>query len=394
MRRMTPPEKALERLRKLESVTEAALSSLEIDKLLDELLVRVREILAADTCAVLLLEGDELVARAAKGIEEEVERGVRIPLGRGFAGRVADERRPVVIEDVDKADIYNPLLREKGIRSLLGAPLLGHGGVLGVIHVGTLRPRRFDEDDVELIQLAADRVARGLERALVHDHLVRLDRLKETFVALASHELRAPATAVVGAAATLHRRFDELPEFRIRELVQMLYEQSEHLATLTNQLLDLSRLETETFELDLARLNVRDRLDELVTAVAPDAAARMEIAVPGDLEVLADGQAFDHIVRNLIVNALRHGAPPVTIRAEQMDHQLGLTVEDRGDGVPPQFVPQLFERFRRGEAARTRGSGLGLAIAKSYAQAHGGDVVYEDGEPRGARFRVILPNPR
>src|ERR687886_1221616 len=90
-------------LRKLQAVTDTLLAHLEVDELLDELLVRVREILEADTAAILLLdeESNELVARAAKGLEEEVERGVRIPVGAGFAGRIAAERRPVVIEDLN-----------------------------------------------------------------------------------------------------------------------------------------------------------------------------------------------------------------------------------------------------------------------------------------------------
>src|SRR5205085_10453551 len=103
------------RLHKLLLVTDAALSHLSLDGLLDELLLRIRDILEADTAAFLMLDETtgELIARAAKGIEEEVEAGVRIPLGRGFAGRIAAERTPVVIEDVDHADVLNPILREK-----------------------------------------------------------------------------------------------------------------------------------------------------------------------------------------------------------------------------------------------------------------------------------------
>ena len=84
--------------------------------------------------AILLVdvETQELVARAAKGVEEEVERGVRIPIGRGFAGRIAAERLPILVEDVDHADILNPILREKGIRSLLGVPLIVEGTLIGV----------------------------------------------------------------------------------------------------------------------------------------------------------------------------------------------------------------------------------------------------------------------
>ena len=148
-------------LRDLQRVTDAALSSLPLGQLLDELLERVRDILAVDTVAILLLEEDgrTLAARAAKGLEEEVERGVRIPVGRGFAGRVAAERGPVQITDVDHADILNPLLREKGLQSLLGVPLLVEDRLVGVIHVGALTSRTFTPDEIDLLGRAADRAA-------------------------------------------------------------------------------------------------------------------------------------------------------------------------------------------------------------------------------------------
>jgi GAF domain-containing protein/anti-sigma regulatory factor (Ser/Thr protein kinase) len=151
----------------LQRVTDAALAYLSEDDLLRELLERITEILNTDTAAVLLLDeaGTELRARAAKGIEEEVEQGVRIPVGRGFAGRVVAECRPIVIADVDTADIYNPILRQKGIRSLLGVPLLVEGRALGVLHVGTLTPRVFDADDRDLLQRVADRAAMAIRNA-------------------------------------------------------------------------------------------------------------------------------------------------------------------------------------------------------------------------------------
>jgi GAF domain-containing protein/anti-sigma regulatory factor (Ser/Thr protein kinase) len=151
----------------LQRVTDAALAYLSEDDLLRELLDRITEILNTDTAAVLLLDeaGTELRARAAKGIEEEVEQGVRIPVGRGFAGRVVAECRPIVIADVDTADIYNPILRQKGIRSLLGVPLLVEGRALGVLHVGTLTPRVFGADDRDLLQRVADRAAMAIRNA-------------------------------------------------------------------------------------------------------------------------------------------------------------------------------------------------------------------------------------
>ena len=164
-------ERAADVVRSVQRVTDAALAYLSLDDLLSELLGRIREITGTDTSAILLLDAEAgvLRARAAKGLEEEVEQGVRIPIGRGFAGRIAAERRAITIDDVDHADILNPILREKGVRSLLGVPLLVEGRVLGVLHVGTLTERRFTEHDSELLQMAADRAALAIEHAQRHE---------------------------------------------------------------------------------------------------------------------------------------------------------------------------------------------------------------------------------
>jgi anti-sigma regulatory factor (Ser/Thr protein kinase)/putative methionine-R-sulfoxide reductase with GAF domain len=157
------------------------LSELSLEALLTELLVRIQEALKVDTVAILLYETDsnQLVARAANGIEEEVEQGVRLPLGQGFAGRIAAERVPIFIADVNHADVLNPILREKGIASLLGVPLIVEGELIGVLHVGSLTPRTFGQDDVAVLQMAAARAAPAIERArlfaeLEHEHDVSM----------------------------------------------------------------------------------------------------------------------------------------------------------------------------------------------------------------------------
>jgi phosphoserine phosphatase RsbU/P len=150
-----------EKLRDIQSITDSALSMLGPEGLLDVLVERVKEALQADTAAVLMLDrpAGQLVATAASGLEEEVQQGVRIPLGKGFAGLVAAEGRPVILNEVDPTKVVNPILTAKGIRSLLGAPLLVDGKSIGVLHVGTLKPRTFTSHDVDLLQLAADRAA-------------------------------------------------------------------------------------------------------------------------------------------------------------------------------------------------------------------------------------------
>ena len=172
-----PPPDAEDKLRDIRLVTDEALSHLGADELLAALLARVRAILDADTAAVLLLDGSgrQLIATAASGLEEEVIQGVRIPVGQGFAGRIAAERRPVILERVDHDNVLNPLLLQKGIRSLVGVPLLAHGTVLGVLHAGTLRDRVFNGDDAALLQLAADRAAMAVQSMVAReDHAAAL----------------------------------------------------------------------------------------------------------------------------------------------------------------------------------------------------------------------------
>ena len=170
-----------EQVRTLYRLSDPALSELGLEEFLEQLLVRVRETLAVDTVAILLYdeESEQLVARAANGIEEEVAEGVQIPIGRGFAGRIAAERVAIFIADVDHADIMNPILREKGIRSLLGVPLIVEGDLIGVLHVGSLKPRTFGARDLAVLQVAAARAGPGIERArlysaLEHEHGVAM----------------------------------------------------------------------------------------------------------------------------------------------------------------------------------------------------------------------------
>ncbi|HEV3047551.1 MAG TPA: SpoIIE family protein phosphatase [Solirubrobacteraceae bacterium] len=149
------------------TVSDCVVGYTSLEDMLCALLERIHDSLDFDTAAVLLLDEDRgvLLARAARGLEEEVRQGVQVPLARGFAGRVAAEGRPIVIEDLDHAEVVNPILRQKGIRSMLGVPVHVEGRVIGVMHIGTLAQRFFDEDDVALLQLAADRAALAIDNA-------------------------------------------------------------------------------------------------------------------------------------------------------------------------------------------------------------------------------------
>ena len=172
------------RLHDLQSITDAALSRLDGHDFLPALLDRAKDILHADTAAVLLLDSParQLVAAAAAGLEEEVRQGVRIPVGRGFAGRVAASRRPVILDHVDHTTVLNPILMAKGIRSMLGVPMTAGGQVIGVLHVGSLTPRRFTSADATLLQLAADRAALAVQSQRSADDRIAAEALQRSLL--------------------------------------------------------------------------------------------------------------------------------------------------------------------------------------------------------------------
>ena len=196
------------RLRAIQSITDTALARLDDRELLAELLDRTREILQADTAAVLLLDfsSGQLIATAAAGLEEEVRQGVRIPVGRGFAGRIAAGHRPVILNRVDHTTVLNPILWAKGIQSMMGVPMVAGGKVTGVMHVGSLRPRQFTSHDVELLQVAADRAAAAVQSMTAHADRVAVEAVQRSLVpsalpAVAGAELAAryvPGSGVVG----------------------------------------------------------------------------------------------------------------------------------------------------------------------------------------------------
>jgi signal transduction histidine kinase len=304
----------------------------------------------------------------------------------GSHGLSAEARHALESGRSPAADEHHLLKVEipAGVLLLWTTPYAPYFGVHELSVLGTLGA---------LTSLALDRsrlFAQEREARLV---LERADELKTNFVALAAHELRTPVASVRGLAGTLTRLRHRLDDGQRDQVESALDRQSERLSMLVEQLLDLSRLDAEAVRIMPERVAVKRRVEDVVATIAGERAGEVGIDVPPELECDVDPEVLDRVVSNLIANALRHGHAPIRVAAQQTDRHLRVTIEDRGPGVPPEFVPDLFERFTRSEASRDQagGTGLGLAIARSYARAHRGDLVYEPATPRGARFRVVLP---
>ena len=281
-------------VRQLERLTEAALSQLPLQGLLETLLDRVAEMLDSEIAAILLHDADREVLewRAVRGFTpEEVAQSIPVPVGQGFAGRVFSERRPVAIEDVARADIVNPVLRAR-VQSMIGVPLSVERRVIGVLHVGSSEPRSFGAEESGLLQLAADRAALAIERARVfeqeHETAVTLqrsllpDRLPEVpHARMAARYLPGAAGAEVGGDW-----YDviELPDGRLGVGMGDVVGRGIRAASLMGQL----RNGLRAYALEgHSPKDAVEHLDRLVQVLAP---GRMATLLYGT--VSTDGRAF------------------------------------------------------------------------------------------------------
>jgi signal transduction histidine kinase len=284
-------------------------------------------------------------------------------------------------------------LTADGLTSAFALPLISGDRCLAFLCGTRVAPATLTETDEEALATVGVVAATLLEGALAREELQELDVLKSEYIALATHELRNPLSSIYGISVTMNARGDELTEPDRRALRTALREQTARMRNLAEQLLDLSRLDLAAIRISPERVRLRPKIEELVRSLAEPPSNAVTVAVPPDLEAVVDLAALDRMLSNLVANSLQHGKPPVTVTAFGQDRHLRLVVEDRGRGVPPEFVPRLFDRFERSTESRDRGdgSGLGLAIAQAYARAHGGEIVYGPAVPHGARFEVVLP---
>lgn len=231
------------------------------------------------------------------------------------------------------------------------------------------------------------------ELAEANSRLRELDELKTNFVVTASHELRTPLTAVIGFMATLGERWNELDERERREFVQTAERQGRRMLRLVEDLHALSRidegeLQTRTMAVELAPVLGR------AVAVFRSTGTDVDLDVRAGLRVDADSARVQQILGNLIANAIKYGAPPISVDARLDGTTIVIRVRDEGPGVPRDLHSRLFERFARSAQQEDRvqpGFGLGLATARELARSMHGDLWYWREGDGGTTFCLRLP---
>lgn len=260
-----------------------------------------------------------------------------------------------------------------------------------------LRVLRADGVERELLLQVTERTDRG--RPVGYDGIVRdvtperaLERQKNDFLALVTDELRQPLATILGLGVTLASEAEELTRRQVADMGRTIHVQSDRIARLADDLHDVSRIRADALSLMMRRVDVAPACAAAIRML-PGAEA-VEVDVPGDLEVTADGRRLQHVVAHLVQNALRHGRPPVTLQARAVDGAIQIEVLDHGDGVPLHQIEGLFAALAPSAAddrLRDRPSGLGLPLARSLVEAMGGRIRHDRLSGRVTRFRVTLP---
>ena len=390
--------RTLTQLRRLQDVTETALANLPLKQLFENLLSKICEAIGADMSVALLLDqkANELYVRATFGPKVDSLQQFRLPIGESLAGRVAAERRFIMVRDATRDLSIRPDLRALGFQTILGVPLLARNSLIGVLEVGSFADREFSSDEIEFIQLLGQQFAIAIENSLLYEEARAASRIKDRFLSIASHELKTPLTAILGWTEML--KSVDSDEIR-NEAMQTIEHSARTLAELIEDLLDASRIREGKLVLRRESLDLPSIVAAAVKTVLPTADQRgvkLQAEIPKDTPpIQGDRGRIRQVVWNLLNNAIKFTPAGKTVRTRVRidDAMATITVEDEGEGISPQFLPYIFEELQQEEkGTRAGGLGLGLHIVKTIVNMHGGTVeAHSDGAGRGATFIVQLP---
>src|SRR5437667_162740 len=339
-------EAAAATLRKLQLVTDHALSQLGLHELLVELMRRIREVLACDTATVLLWDESRRGLRPieSEGLREELFENLCIPLGTGVAGCIAESAGGLIFNDLADVEVVSPFLRKR-VRSLVGVPLRSGDTLVGVLHVGAATPRVFTEADLDFLRRVADRAVLAIDRAHLAEserharaEAEHANRSKDEFLAVLSHELRTPLTAMLGWVTLL--RTGRVSPAQTERALESIERNTRLQARLIEDLLDLSRAITGKLLLDLRPVAlgpiVQDAAESLAGATA-EKGVKLTVA-PDPATVRGDALRLGQVVTNLVGNAVKFtpAGGDITVRLERVGNDARLTVRDTGlGGAPP-----------------------------------------------------------
>jgi signal transduction histidine kinase len=319
--------------------------------------------------------------------------------------RMLESGRPELAREVDETclrelsadDIQYEAVCMLGLRSVLRAPLLARGRVLGVVTLGRVRGERFDEDDLAVAAELARRAALAFDNARLYKRAHEAIGLRDEFLSIASHELNTPLTPLKMHLEALRRR--NVPPERVLEGLDAALRQVTRLQRLVAEMLDVAQIGEAQIGLRAERFDLAALVGEVVSRMAEQAkgaGSRVQVNAERATFGTWDRARIDQVITHLLSNALKFGGgQPIDVTVTGDERTARLVVHDRGMGIPADAQRRIFERFGRATSTQHYGGfGLGLWIVRRVVDESGGKVSVDSAPERGTTFTVVLPRER
>jgi signal transduction histidine kinase len=386
----------------------------EVQPVLDTIVQTAQRLCESDRAQFFMLENGKYCLAAYIGTNPEFlrylsENPISAEPGSGSTtGKAARERRTIHVPDTfaDPEYASSDFNRTGRGRSVLGVPLLRGDVAIGVITVARDNVRPFTDTQLELVETFADQALIAIENARLFEEIAKKGREleiasqhKSRFVANMSHELRTPLAAILGYAELMQEGFYEPQGPKSMDALTRIRSNGKHLLGLINTVLDIAKIESGQFSLNLAEYALANVV-ETVRAATESLAETKKLALIADVTRplpigLGDEQRLTQVLLNLVGNAIKFtDTGEVRVTASASNGHFAVSVSDTGPGIPPDEQARIFEQFHQADCSNTKakgGTGLGLAIAKQIVEMHGGRIWVESMVGNGATFQMQLP---
>lgn len=405
---MNAPNRAVEQIdaavrsaatsRLIIEIAAAASGELDFDQILHEALDRLRVVVRLTGGSIALIDGDDLVVRAATGPFADEALGQRLPRGPSRSWDVIERLEPYLTGDLTRAgDRMRGPEAAQVVRSWLAVPIIRRGVGIGLLEVDSTEIDAFDQSDLELVVGVVAVLAGHVELAAHHAEERRSAELREAFVGVISHELRTPITTIYGLSRVLRQHGDNLSAAARADAIADIEFESDRLYRIVEDLLVLSRAESGRVEIEAEPINLGRLVRHLVEMEAlrlPD--REFVVDVPSQVPLIeAETTYVEQVVRNFLTNAAKYSAPPAAIEivvTSDADHVV-VRILDRGIGVDEETAARAFDLFfRTKEAGRVAaGAGIGLFVCRHLVDAMGGQTWMRSREGGGTEVGFKLP---
>jgi two-component system, NtrC family, sensor kinase len=407
--------RSVEKLTALGEVSQAVSSTLDLGTVLDTITERARQLAGADGGAIY--EYDELTEqfhlRATRNVNAALIQSLReAPLrkGEGVMGRATEIREPIQIGDIAAPGVYESHLRDvligAGYRALLSVPIIREGQIIGSLSLNRKAPGEFSAEVIDVLRSFATQSALAIQNARLFREIEQKSRQlevasqhKSEFLANMSHELRTPLNAIIGFSEVLSEKmFGELNE-KQEEYSKDIHASGQHLLSLINDILDLSKIEAGRMELELSDYHLPSALDSALTLVRERAGRRgieLHLSIDERLgQMRADERKVRQVVLNLLSNAIKFTPEGgrIEVAAVAKDGLVEIAVSDTGVGIAPEDQEAVFEEFRQVGTAdkKVEGTGLGLTLCRKFVELHGGKIWVKSQVGEGSTFTFTIP---